>query len=80
MIRYCACTCGHPNGKACFYCANVHNFREETMTEKIELPKSSQPWQCVTCGSGFAEYINGCPHCWEAGILSSVHHVQESEI
>ena len=50
------------------------------MTEKIELPKSSQPWQCVTCGSGFAEYINGCPHCWEAGILSSVHHVQESEI
>lgn len=28
---------------------------------------------CVTCGSKYAEYVNGCPHCWNAGIRSSVH-------
>lgn len=29
-------------------------------------------YACVTCGSGYAEYINGCPHCWEAGLRSKV--------
>jgi rubrerythrin len=45
------------------------------MTDKLKLPESNQPWQCETCGSGFAEYINGCPHCYEAGIMSSVRRV-----
>jgi hypothetical protein len=30
------------------------------------------PWKCFTCGSGYAEYVNGCPHCWNAGIRSGV--------
>lgn len=41
------------------------------MSELAEL-QSKQLWVCDTCGSGFAEYINGCPHCWDAGIRSSV--------
>lgn len=35
------------------------------------------PWRCLTCGSGYAEYVNGCPHCWEAGIRSKVERVPE---
>lgn len=36
------------------------------------MPAIESPWHCVTCGSGYAEYINGCPHCWEAGLRSKV--------
>jgi hypothetical protein len=35
------------------------------------LPTESE-WRCETCGSGYAEYVNGCPHCWEVGIRSKV--------
>jgi reverse gyrase len=33
-------------------------------------------WKCATCGSTYAEYVNGCPHCWEAGIRSKVDKVE----
>lgn len=36
------------------------------------MPPARQPWECVTCGAGYAEYTNGCPKCWESGILSRV--------
>ena len=29
------------------------------------------PWRCFTCGSGYTEYVNGCPHCWNAGEIRS---------
>ncbi len=46
------------------------------MSDTIKMPKSGQPWECETCGSGYAEYVNGCPHCWEAGIRSKVERVE----
>lgn len=42
------------------------------------LPKNMWPWFCGTCGTGYMEYINGCPHCWDSGILSKV--IRDSEI
>ena len=41
------------------------------------LGEALAPWRCFTCGSGYAEYVNSCPHCWEAGIRSKVERVPE---
>ena len=34
--------------------------------------KQAERWQCETCGTVYAEYVNGCPRCWDAGIRSGV--------
>lgn len=47
----------------------VLTFHDEIA--KLPAP-SKEEWHCVTCDSKFSEYINGCPHCWEAGIRSKV--------
>jgi hypothetical protein len=40
----------------------------------IDTPPAAvkEEWRCETCNSTYAEYVNGCPHCWEAGIRSKV--------
>jgi len=55
--------CMNPADEGCCYCSIHANW--------------PNIWQCETCGSVYAEYINGCPHCWEAGIRSSVRKVSE---
>lgn len=42
-----------------------------------KMPSNVSPWQCQTCGTGYAEYTNGCPVCWERGIRSKVERVPE---
>jgi hypothetical protein len=32
-----------------------------------ELGDMTQAWTCDSCGALFAEYVNGCPHCWADG-------------
>lgn len=41
------------------------------MNDEI-MPPAKSPWECVACGAGYAEYVNGCPKCWENGIRSKV--------
>jgi hypothetical protein len=36
------------------------------------MQKTETPFKCETCGTEYAEYVNGCPHCWEAGLRSGV--------
>jgi hypothetical protein len=31
-----------------------------------------EEWICDTCGTKYAEYVNGCPHCETVGIRSRV--------
>jgi hypothetical protein len=26
--------------------------------------REMKAWQCETCGAVYAEYVNGCPKCW----------------
>lgn len=35
-------------------------------------------WQCEVCHSRYDEYVNGCPHCWEAGLRSKVTKPKEA--
>lgn len=30
-------------------------------------PQENEQWQCLVCGALYAEYVNGCPKCWENG-------------
>jgi hypothetical protein len=30
------------------------------------------PYRCEGCGARFAEYVNGCPHCYGRGLFFSV--------
>jgi hypothetical protein len=47
-----------------------------TPSEEVSsAERVGRKWQCETCGTVYAEYINGCPHCWEAGIRSGVREV-----
>ncbi len=34
--------------------------------------ESAGRWQCDTCRTRYAEYVNGCPHCETVGIRSRV--------
>lgn len=36
-------------------------------TAKIDEPV----WACANCGTEYAEYVNGCPRCWNADELRS---------
>lgn len=38
----------------------------------IKKPDSPEEWICDTCGTHYAEYVNGCPHCETVGIRSRV--------
>lgn len=55
-----------------FYMSDGRDMKPESDEIKIQPGMSGKPWECVNCGSGYAEYVNGCPHCWEAGIRSKV--------
>ncbi len=47
--------------------------------EQIEAAtKRGLEWICVTCGSPYAEYTNGCPHCWAVGIRSGVRRIADA--
>jgi predicted ATP-dependent serine protease len=36
------------------------------------MNKSETVWQCENCGTVYAEYVNGCPHCETVGVRSKV--------
>lgn len=31
-------------------------------------------WQCEGCKKMFADYINGCPHCWDSELSVEENH------
>ena len=31
-------------------------------------------WQCEACGTVYAEYVNGCPICWDRGLRVGVYN------
>jgi hypothetical protein len=39
---------------------------------------SEERWICDTCGTSYAEYVNGCPRCWDKDILSKVVHERDA--
>jgi hypothetical protein len=69
----------HEPGKY-WYCSGLYrDFSHISHWKRIEQPAPLSPaaiweWQCETCGTRFPEYVNGCPHCWEAGIRSGVRN------
>lgn len=45
-----------------------------------ELYPAEFDWECETCKRAYAEYVNGCPACWENGeIRSKVVHVKRGQ-
>lgn len=46
-----------------------HNRRLHRQMNDLQ---TKTEWFCQNCGSSYVEYINGCPHCWSAGIRSGV--------
>jgi len=54
--------CGDHWHFACTTCAKFIVCRDMTPDK----------WTCDTCGTTYAEYVNGCPHCETVGIRSRV--------
>jgi len=34
--------------------------------------EGAEHWQCEACGTIYAEYVNGCPKCWDKGLRAKV--------
>lgn len=53
-------------------CGDHFHYFCQTCADLVARCPKDFPFVCETCGTRYAEYINGCPHCWEAGIRSGV--------
>jgi hypothetical protein len=66
----CGCNCGMS------YDQNwqdiISRFGRNHPPCKCKPETSKTVWQCEHCGTIYAEYVNGCPHCWDVGLRSKV--------
>ena len=53
-------------------CGDHWHFACKKCEVFIDYGARPEEWICDTCGSKYAEYVNGCPHCETVGIRSRV--------
>jgi hypothetical protein len=58
-------------------CGDHWHFACKECQVFIDHGARPEKWTCETCGSKYAEYVNGCVHCEAAGIRSKVECSQQ---